>query len=162
MVRFNTVLLKYSLAAVLLAAVTGCGGTDEGDGFTGERGKVSGTVTLDGQPVKEGCQVVFMSNTGYTGAGVVQSDGTYTVEYSDPGGLPVGEYLVQLAAPFVPDTTEPTDPTKMGPKLNIGPDGKVAAAPSGPFPTKYGSTSTSELKSSIKAGDNTADFKLTK
>tara|TARA_R110002111_G_scaffold191869_1_gene258145 strand:- start:37094 stop:37591 length:498 start_codon:yes stop_codon:yes gene_type:complete len=164
MTRFAFVFKNIFLAAILLTFSMGCGGADTGDGFTGERGQVSGTITLDGQPLKEGCQVIFMSEKeGYTAAGIVQSDGTYTLLYNDPKGVPTGIYEVQLTAPIVPDSTEVTDPTKMAQNIKIGPKGNVSGLENkGPFPVKYGSTQSSGLKYEVKPDQNTADFKLTK
>ncbi|WP_298866864.1 hypothetical protein [uncultured Gimesia sp.] len=164
MTRFASGFNKLFLATLLLSISTGCGGGDTGDGYTGERGQVSGTITIDDQPLKEGCQVIFMSQKGgYTAAGVVQADGKYTLVYSDDSGLPTGIYEVQLTAPIVPDSTEVVDPTKMAANIKIGPKGKVSGAASNdPFPVKYGSTQTSMLKFDLKPGPNTADFKLDK
>ena len=164
MTRFACLLNNFLLAAILLTLSTGCGGGDTGDGYSGERGQVSGTITIDDKPLKEGCQVIFLSQKGgYTAAGVVQSDGTYTLVYSDDAGLPTGIYEVQLTAPIEPDSTEVVDPAKMAANIKIGPKGKVSgAASNAPFPTKYGSAQTSMLKFDVKSGPNTADFKLDK
>ena len=43
----------------LVAAVVGCG--KAADGFSGQRGKVSGKATLAGEPLPAGCQVLFIA-----------------------------------------------------------------------------------------------------
>jgi len=151
------------LSVLLLFIASGCGGAT-GDGFAGERGQVTGKITLDGQPLQSGCQVIFMSTKGgFTAAGVVGKQGAYSLNYSDNSGLPAAEYEVQLTAPVVVAAADsgPTDPTKMAEKMKL--NRKTTATPGdGPFPAKYGSTSTSKLTYTVKAGPNTADFNLQK
>lgn len=151
--------LLFSLG--LLISLLGCGGSS-GDGYTGERGNVSGTVTLDGQPLASGCQVLFIANKGgYTAGGVIGDGGKYTLVYGGGKGLPVGEYSVQLAPPLAAEGAAPAvDPTQMAGKLTRK-SGKEAAE-TGPFPTRYSSTTSSGLKFTIAAGNNTADFQLEK
>ena len=154
--------LKSLFLTVLLGAFAlGCGG-GTGDGYTGPRGQVSGKVTLDDQPLKSGCQVLFVSTKGgYTAGGVIKDGGVYTLAYKESAGMPIGEYQVQLTAPIVPASTEVVDPSKMQEKLKLGADSK-GGEDSGPFPSKYASTNTSLLSFPVKAGPNTADFKLEK
>lgn len=150
-----------TIAVGLLMSIVGCAGSS-GDGYTGERGNVSGTVTLDGQPLASGCQVLFIADKGgYTAGGVIGDGGKYTLVYGGGRGLPVGDYSIQLAPPLVAEGTAPAvDPTQMAGKLTRK-SGKEAAE-TGPFPTRYSSTSSSELKFKVAPGDNTADFKLEK
>lgn len=147
------------MSVILLTGVVGCG-EGKTDGFTGKRGQVSGTITLDGTPLKEGCQVIFMSATGgYTASGVVNGEGKYSLVYSDSSGLPTGEYLVQLTAPVQADSTTMVDPMEMAAKMQLG-QGNVPAANSGPFPHMYESTTTSTLTFKVEPNQNVADFKL--
>lgn len=152
--------LAVSLS-LLVVSLMGCGGKS-GDGFTGERGKVSGTVTVGDKPVLKGCQVIFMAEKGgYTGAGIVDEAGKYVLVYGGGDGLPVGLYQIQFTAPFTPDSAAPVDPREMASKTKL--TRKTASQGSesaGPFPMKYTSTTSSELTYEVKAGDNTADFKL--
>jgi len=140
--------------------IVGCG--SPGDGYTGARGQVSGKVTLDGQPLQKGCQIIFMSATGgYTAAGVIEDAGAYKLIYSDSRGLPAVEYQVQFTAPIsTPASSTPPDPTKMAETMKLG--AKMKGADEGPFPTKYASVNTSKLFFVVKDGQNTADFALQK
>ena len=150
------------LSVFFLIVVSGCGGGSSGDRFTGARGQVSGTVTLDGQPLKSGCQVIFISTKGgHTAAGVVGGKGAYTLVYKDKKGLPAVEYQVQLTAPVVVASTQSVDPTKMAEKMKLSSKSQGEDGDS-PFPLKYGSTTTSKLTHTVKAGPNTADLKLEK
>lgn len=152
---------RFLVVVALLAAV-GCS-SGPSDGYTGERGQVSGTVTLDGAPLTKGCQVIFISKTGsYTASGVVGDDGKYSLVYNGGNKLPAVEYQVQLTAPVVNETTPaaPVDPTKMAAQMNLS--AGAPAAPAGPFPTKYASTNSSTLEFKVEPKDNVIDLKLTK
>lgn len=164
MARFAPRVKSLFSVVVLLAIVAGCGRGVPVDGFKGARGQVSGTITLDGEPLQKGCQVIFMADKGgYTASGVVQNNGLYSLSYRGGNGLPTGGYLVQLTAPIVPDSKEPVDPTMMGAKLKIGGTNKgTESTDAGPFPSKYASTTTSKLQFKVESKQNTADFKLEK
>lgn len=151
----------FSLCSLVLAILAGCS-SESGDGFKGERGQVSGTVTLDGTPLKQGCQVLFIAKVGgYTGAGVVEDGGKYSLRYKYGAGVPVGEYLVQLSAPFEPEPmTEKVDPVQMASKLHLTNKNKPTAE--SPFPVEYASTSTSGLMFKVQPNQNTIDIKLEK
>lgn len=152
---------SLSIALGLLVSIVGCGGSS-GDGYTGERGNVSGTVTLDDQPLPKGCQVLFIAEKGgYTAGGVIEDGGKYSLVYGGGKGLPVGDYAVQLSPPLVAEgAAPPVDPMQMAGKLSRKSGNEVEE--SGPFPTRYSSTSSSGLKFTIAAGDNTIDVKLVK
>jgi hypothetical protein len=152
-----TFLAAMSLCVVV--TVAGCG--SPGDGYTGARGQVTGKVTLDGQPLQKGCQIIFMSATGgYTAAGVIEDAGAYKLSYSDERGLPAVEYQIQFTAPISPPASAPSDPTKMAETMKLGT--KMKGTDEGPFPTKYASVNTSKLFFTVKEGQNTADFALAK
>lgn len=154
---------SFSGLIVAILAIAGCGGP-VGDGFKGERGQVSGAITLDGQPLATGCQVLFIADTGgYTAGGVIQDGGKYTLVYGGGSGLPVGEYSVQIAPPIVnTENAAPVDPSQMAGQLKLNRKSGKEASESGPFPSRYGSTSTSGLKFTVAPNQNTADFKLEK
>jgi len=158
--KFCKLLAVMSFACLTIA---GCGG--RGDGYSGSRGKVSGTATIDGQPLQKGCQIIFISATGgYTAAGVIGDAGAYTLEYPDGGGLPAVEYQVQFTAPVVAPgaatPAAPVDPTKMASSMKVG--AKMKTADEGPIPKKYQSTNSSTMSFVVKDGDNKADFDLKK
>ncbi len=150
-----------ALLAFVCVAIPGCG--SRGDGYSGPRGKVSGTATIDGKPLQKGCQILFLSATGgYTAAGIIGDAGAYTLDYADPRGLPAVEYQIQFTAPIsAPAATAPpapVDPTKMAESMKVG--AKMKTADAGPIPTKYQSTTSSKMSFTVKDGDNKADFDL--
>lgn len=145
------------LQLLLVATCSGCGSS--GDGYSGPRGTVSGTITLDGKPLQSGCQVLFMATQGgYTAAGVVGDGGKYTLSYQH-GEVPAVEYQVQLTAPIATAAPQQADPAQMGAQMKLTKKSKGDGA-DGPFPAHYGSIATSKMSFTVKAGDNTADFAL--
>ena len=147
------------IALLVLVGMSGCGGSS-GDGFSGARGQVSGKMTLDDKPLESGCQVIFISTKeGYTASGVVDDAGAYKLIYNGGAGMPAVEYQVQLTAP-INTTPQDMNPSKMGANMTLGKKTKTEDA--GPFPSKYGSTTTSKLSYTVKEGNNTADFPLSK
>lgn len=157
--RFTSRVKSLVQPIVLVMIFVGCGGTPI-DGFKGERGQVSGKITLGGEAVQPGCQVIFMSvgKGGYVGTGVIAEGGKYTLAYKVGAGLPVADYLVQLSPPSGSPSTAAMDPMKMGASLKTDRTKEVDEGK--PFPLMYVSTATSKLQFKVKAGKNTADFDL--
>ena len=107
----------------------GCGSGDD----TPPLGDVSGTVTLDGQPL-EGVIVCFKPEVGRVATGTTGADGTYTLEFAyGVSGCKVGPSSVYLEWPL----------------------GYAKAKALSP---RY--TTKSELKADVKEGSNTFDFAL--
>lgn len=99
-----------------------------------------------------------MSTAGYTASGVIGDAGDYTLSYAH-GGIPAVEYLVQLTAPISTSAQE-ADPSKMAGSMKLTKKAKGEGS-DGPFPSRYGSTSTSKMSFTVKDGENKADFALT-
>jgi hypothetical protein len=149
-----------SLLTILTAALSGCG-ANMGDGFSGERGQVSGKVTVNGEPLAPGCQIIFSSATGgYTASGVIKEDGVYSLNYSDSVGLPAVDYMIQFTEPVMPDVPQSVDPSQMAAKMKLGPKAKTASDSTSLVPLKYLSTNTSGLTYKVENGQNTKDFAL--
>ncbi len=87
--------VKLVAASLLLAAVGGCG-----NGLA----RVSGQVTLDGQPLRADSDtritVQFQpaSGTGPSGVGLVDQNGSYSLSTGSQNGLPPGDYVVACSA----------------------------------------------------------------
>ena len=145
--------LQLPLVRLLLLSLTGCGGTD-----FGPLGSISGNITLNGDAVAEGTQIVFMqAEKGYAGFGKTDADGKYTIEWRREGnyfdGLPVGVYGVMIQPPVIVDV-EDLDADQM---LDGGGDIPVAEPE---FDKKYRQTATSGLTFTIAEGPNTCDINL--
>jgi len=104
-------------------------------------GKVTGKVTLDGQPLA-GVIINFKPEDGRAATGTTDAEGIYSLEYSyDEMGAKVGPNTVMLEWP-----------------LEAGEVGD--SAPRKPIPAKYTGLN-SELKVDVQKGKNTLDFDLT-
>jgi hypothetical protein len=134
------------LAALMLAALVGCGG---GDALPREA--ISGTVSLDGQPLKEGV-IQFMPAVTAAGGGTVAGgsilDGKFDVP-RDQGPTP-GPYSVTIlsggagAEPLPPGTMPGEGPTKKPAREKI--------------PAKYNAQTT--LTAEVKKGGPNNAFKF--
>lgn len=104
-------------------------------------GTISGTVTLNGQPLSAGV-VVFNNTAAGIGADApLNASGEYRLDTP----IPAGPYDVAIQPPPAPP------PDQMG---------QATAQPKSPIPNKYLDPKTSGLKTTIHAGANTADFAL--
>lgn len=123
-----------------IALLGGCGAKNELN-----RQPISGTVTLDKEPVANGT-IRFEPLEKGVAAGATISQGKYNIPAER--GLPAGEYLVRISAAGATGPVEeaPGDSSKLAEEL---------------IPAKY--NSNSELKVSVKVGDrNPYDFNLSK
>lgn len=117
------------LFLLLAAALNGCGGSAEVPAL----GTVTGTVTLDGEPLV-GVNVVFKPADGRAATGLTDAEGKYTLMYnSNNPGSKTGANKVAMEWP-------------------------TGASDAKLLPSKY--TSKSELTADVVAGSNTFDFNL--
>jgi len=92
------------LSVASMTLLTGCGG----DGSV----SVSGTVLIDGKPATKG-SVRFVpdkgkGNTfGQEPAGMIGTDGKYTLSTPTGGGAPLGWYKVVVVSQDLPDSAKP-------------------------------------------------------
>ena len=121
--------LAYCIAAALSLALIGCGDS---------KSSVSGTVTFDGEPVKNGSITFVKSEGELLREGAVIRDGTFQAS------LPPGEYRVELNAQKVVST-----------RKQKGFDGKdeVVEVTEELFPERYNTKTT--LTTKIDRGANT-------
>ncbi len=160
--RNNATMWSRSLLAVLsMVFFAGCGSADK-DQFKGDRGEVSGKVTVGGKPVPEGTNVVFQTKTGanYTAAGNVDANGEYKLLYNGSPNLPAVTYVATVFPPAPKTAAGPMTTDQMGSMAaDIGKAAKPATPPA--FNTQYSSALNSGLEFTVKKGKNTADFQLT-
>ncbi len=137
-----------------------CAGCSRSDGFTGPRGTVEGKIVFQGVPIPEGSSILFMAATqgGYTAGGIVDTNGKYTLKYNGSTALPAVEYLIQISPPAeTPDPEMLIDPTLLALTTDEVASFTMIAPP---FPPKYSSAHTSQLKFTVEQGKNSADFEL--
>jgi hypothetical protein len=130
LIRIGTFVLLLALVSVL-----GCGAPPVGT--------VQGKVTYKDAPVTNG-SVIYQNAGGTVSMSAnLNADGTYVITSADRKGLPPGDYKVAV------------NPNKIGSgevPLAVAP-GQTPAGPP-PVPTKYHSIETSDLKATVKAGEN--------
>ena len=86
------------LFLLFVTALNGCSGGAEVPAL----GKVTGTVTLDGEPLV-GVNVVFKPAEGRAAAGVTDATGKYTLQYdSENAGTMTGKNAVSMDWPLEP------------------------------------------------------------
>jgi len=122
--------------AALALTVAGCGSSD--------KGSVSGTVTLDEQPLAGAFVRFAPEGDGSPSLARTDATGKYTLEFSrSESGAMIGEHVVSIStfATGDPDSDPPTPavPEKVPVKYNL----------------------QTELKVKVDAGDNVHDFVLT-
>jgi hypothetical protein len=118
---------------LVTALLAGCSGPNDAS--------VSGTVTLDGQPLTTG-NVSFYPDGG-SGApanGQIDSSGRYSLSTGTDAGLAPGKYVAVVIA------------TKEPPQQYDAKGGEIP--PIVITPAKYTDTSTSDLRFEVKAGKN--------
>lgn len=137
MSKLRRTIAGMAAAVALVTAFTGCGGPP--------KAKVSGTVTLDGEPIENGTISFYPTGKdGQTAGGGIEN-GKYTVEASP------GEMTVVISASKVVGKQKMYD-TPDSPEVD-----KVVEL----IPDRY--NKTSELKVNLKPGDNEGiNFELTK
>ncbi len=132
------------LSALVLAS--GCGKST---------GKVSGKVTLNGQPLKGGGTVTFEGSKGGV-SGTITSEGTYTIV-----SAPEGAVKITLASGMGAGDMggAETDPSKMRPPRKMAPAARAFGL--GNIPEKYKKPETSGLTYTVTSGEQTFDIALT-
>lgn len=136
-------LSRFRLLSGLLLLTTGILGCVNYE----DRVPVSGTVTLDGQPLKEGI-IAFVGDQGYAvGVGPIR-DGHYSLsESASRQGISAGSYQIRIESwEEEPGVEQPDGSFSKG----------IPA-----IPERYLSTSTSGLTATVTPKDRKFDFELT-
>jgi hypothetical protein len=105
-------------------------------------GVVTGTVTVDGSPAKEGSIAFFPVDRKSSTAGAAITDGKYTAT------VPLGQAKVQIRVPKVVGQK----------KLYDTPDSPIKPIMDESLPPKY--NNASELTLDVKPGENPQDYDL--
>lgn len=133
------------LGLLVPVLLLGCGG---GASDTPPLGKVSGLVTLDGQPLA-GAIVVFQPPDGRSSEGLSDESGNYTLRYDNTNyGAKVGPHVVSI--------TTRTDGYAKPPQN--GQEGEWVKGQPETVPAKY--LKPGALTAEVKAGSNTINFDL--
>jgi hypothetical protein len=131
--------LVKALPSILLfvgvvSQLVGCGGAYDAS--------VTGTVTLDGEPLVGGHVTFLAVREGATAYGRTMLDGSYELQTGREMGLQPGEYVVTVVATTTPD---PGDDEQIGELLT---------------PARYNHADTSGLRFTVERGRNQIDLPL--
>ncbi len=136
---------SWQLAAVVLLAglASGCSESSSAS--------VSGKVTFKGEPVVHGDVTFFQSSTGRVAQSSLDSEGNYSLNLSQGGDLPAGEFRVTVT------------PEVSYVEVDLGARGKdlkevIKGAKS--IPRIYQGRKSTPLKTPITGGEDTFDFEL--
>lgn len=119
---------------LLLAVFAGCGSSFES--------RVSGEVTLDGEPLDSGTVSFFPVAGGPVAYGTIQSGGSYQLRIGENTGLPAGRYKVLVVAYELPLPEDEQTPSRLA------------------TPQQYASKETTPLEEQVSAGVQTIDLQL--
>ncbi len=137
MINLSLRMIRNAAIAFLVAGcLVGCGGPEN-------IAQVSGTVTLDGQPLR-GAYVIFNPvEPGSQSSGLTDDSGHFTLQYTrEIRGAEIGDHMVRIT------TASRGDPDADPPKPKV--EEKL--------PAKY--HSKSELSATVKQGSNDLSFPL--
>lgn len=125
---------RYRLATLALVMLWGCSRSDVG--------RVTGKVTLDGQPLSQGTVVFEDAAKGISVNAELRSDGSYEARTYDKAGLPPGSYQVAVTPRTLGSGETP---------LIAGPP-SAEVPPESPIPAKYRDVKTSGLTVTVVGG----------
>lgn len=149
-----------ALIAMVVISI-GCGGTkSEAPEFVSRLVPVSGTISLDGEPL-EGATVIFFPDVEHPGgenaSGQTDATGTYQLTTSiggqgaQPGAVP-GRYRVMISKFVMPDGS-PLPPEMT--EADAEADGGQQVVPS-----RYSNYERPTLDAEVTEGENVHDFEL--
>lgn len=142
--------VTYTISATALLIVAGCGGAaNEYDSV------VTGTVTIDGDLAESGTVIFHPVEGGVPAIGRIHTDGSYSLRTGqgnlkevDGGTVKSGDYVITVSINGPPVESEQ----------------KIEGAPPLPGPSlvaaRYGSNETSDLKQTVKAGNQVIVLEL--
>ncbi|MDR1291202.1 MAG: hypothetical protein LBK06_08375 [Planctomycetaceae bacterium] len=137
---------KLVCVVMLIVLVVGVGCNRDSRRYA----KVSGTVTIDGQPLSRGTIQFVPVADGYDGGGVIVQ-GKFTAS------VPFGECKVNVSGEFFEDADENGNPRSAKKAVVDGFEQTVEPNPKFTVPPKY--TSDSPLRADVKkSGDNSFSF----
>lgn len=147
---------EFLAVLVLLAASIGCGRSDRPT-----LGKVSGTVTYQGQPVKSGTLVFEVAGARPANAKIMDGKITEATTFEPNDGVPVGSariavFAAESSAASGPAASPASDPgAYQVPTANYMDVGAKRL-----IPNRYNDPATSGLTWDIKQGENTVTLQL--
>ena len=132
------------VVACMLLAIPGCE----------QPARVTGLVTLDGEPLTTGVITFNPAAGGPTAYGAIGTDGRYDLRVGAAEGLASGDYVVTVAANASAPAAPPEQPEAGSP--DAGPPVLPLVTPE-----KYADLDRTPLRATVKGGEQTLEFHLT-
>lgn len=152
-------LCYWAVVVVIGLLATGCAPPEvERPDTTG----VTGTVTLNGEPVEAATVTFVADGEGQDAIGRTDANGKYTLTtFGGSDGAIAGEYKVKIAkyTDMAADTTS-GEAGEDGEGGYIEPNENDTGEQENVLPAKYADEKTSELTASVSAGATSFDFDL--
>ncbi|MCC9642130.1 carboxypeptidase-like regulatory domain-containing protein [Rhodopirellula sp. JC740] len=145
-----------SIAATSVVSMTGCGPSAQADYASIGLVPITGTVTLDGQPV-EGAVVQFVAPDTTFSYGTTDAEGHYEMKFnSEVMGVPPGDKIVRISTTTSTGEvdTEGADDDDDAPRRRK----KKTRDPNEKIPAAY--NEDSQIKATVSAGQVVYDFAL--
>lgn len=151
--------LKWSFRSLVLclaAVITGCGGGSSGPKlptFSEDAIPVSGTITMDGEPLAEAAVTFLFDGTppkGFlSGSGKTDSSGKYSLLSGSKPGIPAGRYRVTVSKLATKDGSPFREDPSQGIDLE---QARMSGAVKEGIPKQYNDPEKTTLSSQITAG----------
>lgn len=142
--NLSRILRRYLLLAVAGGFLIGCGSSEE-------LGRITGTVTVNGEAVTNGSIVYENREQSISVRTNLDEAGQYHVRTHDRDGLPPGTYQVAITSTRIGTGESPF----------VGSAPEQAPPDTGPaIPEMYYKVGTSGLSAEIEVGENVKDFEL--
>lgn len=152
MSRFASLISIRCLCVGLVAiGLSGCGGSSIKAGR--KAGQVTGSITLNDQPLTSGVVCLNDEVDGDTALGTIGPDGKFAVKYKLGTQVPTGKYRITVAPAPLAEQPSPDELMKN--------PAKYKAATVNPIPLKYRGPKTTDLTAEVKEGVNTLTLALT-
>jgi hypothetical protein len=149
--RFSSALAMFGCCA-LVAALSGCGRNSYDP-----TGRITGRLTLEGEPLAPGHAVSFMQmERGFLAFGITDADGEFVVSSWNNGDMPIGKYKVMIAPP----PPAPHDANKLPAEDRFEHPELVDPVIKVEFPQKYRDATTSGIEFDVEAGPNEFEIDL--
>ena len=135
---------RYAVITLASIFALGCGSSEP-------LGQVTGTVTINDEPVTNGSVVFENRELGISVRTNLDEAGKYHVRTHDRDGLPPGSYQVAVTSTRIGSGASPF----------VGGAAEQAPPPTGPdIPEKFWKVATSGLSAEVEQGANIKDFAL--
>jgi hypothetical protein len=147
------VFVQSGVFAMFALLVVGCGPSQR-------LGNVSGTVTYQGEPIKNGAIVFEVPGARPATGKIVDGQITEVTTFEKGDGVPVGMANISVTATDAPEGSAAPGPNSTDPGTQTDMSNYMGMGAESIIPPHYNDPASSGLSWDIKAGDNTLTLDL--